>query len=191
MCLSPWGWVRQSQCGCYANSCTSNKRRKQTFNNHLLFEHSEEQLKLYCETCGELVCLQCIMKDGKHHDHEYVLLKKAFEKNIRRNYTSSLEPMEKQVATGRDRHTLWRSIQPVSGYCREHTHHLQATPGRPDGMSLAPWSPAFLSCSSPSNCSSPPSLGGSRWKPQTCSFLPCSSPSNCSSPPSLGGLRRG
>ena len=59
-------------------------------------EHPEEEVKLHCETCGELVCVQCIMKGGKHHDHEYVLLKKAFAK-YKEEITPSLEPMEKQV----------------------------------------------------------------------------------------------
>ena len=60
------------------------------------FEHPEEELKLYCEPCGELVCYQCVIKGGKHHDHDYELLKKAFEK-YKEEITSSLEPMEKQV----------------------------------------------------------------------------------------------
>ena len=60
------------------------------------FEHPEEELKLYCEPCGELVCYQCVIKGGKHHDHDYALLKKAFEK-YKKEITSSLEPMEKQV----------------------------------------------------------------------------------------------
>ena len=59
------------------------------------FEH-EEELKLYCETCGELVCLHCAIKGGKHHDHDYALLKLAFEK-YKKEILSSLEPMEKQV----------------------------------------------------------------------------------------------
>ena len=63
-------------------------------------EHSEEELKLYCETCGELVCFQCAIKDGKHHDHNYALLKKAFEK-YKDEITSSLEPMEKKVSSGK------------------------------------------------------------------------------------------
>ena len=33
-------------------------------------EHPEEELKLYCETCGELVCYKCCLKGGKHHDHD-------------------------------------------------------------------------------------------------------------------------
>ena len=60
------------------------------------FEHSDEELKLYCETCGELVCYQCVIKGGKHHDHDYELIKKAFEK-YKTEISSSLEPMEKQV----------------------------------------------------------------------------------------------
>ena len=60
------------------------------------FEHAEEELKLYCETCGELICYHCIMKGGKHHDHDYALLQIAFEK-YQKEITSSLEPMEKQV----------------------------------------------------------------------------------------------
>ena len=60
------------------------------------FEHVEDELKLYCETCGELVCYQCVIKGGKHHDHDYALLQIAFEK-YKEEITSSLEPMEKQV----------------------------------------------------------------------------------------------
>ena len=62
------------------------------------FEHLEEELRLYCETCGELVCVQCIMKDGKHHDHDCAVLKKAFEK-YKEAITSSLDPIEKQATT--------------------------------------------------------------------------------------------
>ena len=60
------------------------------------FEHAEEELKLYCETCGELVCYHCVIQGGKHHDHDHALLKVAFEKH-KKDITSSLEPMEKQV----------------------------------------------------------------------------------------------
>ena len=60
------------------------------------FEHPEEELRLYCETCGELVCVQCIMKDGKHQDHDCAVLKKAFDK-YKEEITSSLEPMERQM----------------------------------------------------------------------------------------------
>ena len=59
-------------------------------------EHTEEELKVYCETCGELVCLQCVIQGGKHHDHDYALLKVAFEK-YKKEITPFLEPMKEQV----------------------------------------------------------------------------------------------
>ena len=33
--------------------------------------HEGKELELYCETCGELICLRCALKGGKHHDHSY------------------------------------------------------------------------------------------------------------------------
>ena len=60
------------------------------------FEHAEEELKLYCETCGELVCYHCVIQGGKHHDHDHALLEVAFGK-YKKDITASLEPMEKQV----------------------------------------------------------------------------------------------
>ena len=61
------------------------------------FEHQREEVRLYCETCGELVCVQCIVKNGRHHDHDCTVLETAFERY--KEEISSLEPMEKQVKT--------------------------------------------------------------------------------------------
>ena len=61
------------------------------------FEHVEKELEFYCETCGELVCYKCALKGGKHHSHDYEELDQAFE-NYKEEITSSIEPMEKQVA---------------------------------------------------------------------------------------------
>ena len=63
------------------------------------FEHPEEELKLYCETCGELVCLKCAIKGlGKHYGHDCKELHQAFHE-YKEEITSSLKPMERQVAT--------------------------------------------------------------------------------------------
>ena len=76
------------------------------------FEHAEEELKLYCETCGELVCYQCVIKGGKHQDHDYALLQKAFEK-YKEEITSSLEPMEKQVTI------IKKALEQLNARCGE------------------------------------------------------------------------
>ena len=60
------------------------------------FVHEGKELGLYCETCGELICLKCILKGGKHHDHDCEELDQAFEK-YKVEVTSFLDPMEKQV----------------------------------------------------------------------------------------------
>ena len=76
------------------------------------FEHAEEELKLYCETCGELVCYQCVIKGGKHHDHDYALLQIAFEK-YKEEITPSLEPMEKQVTI------IKKALEQLNARCGE------------------------------------------------------------------------
>ena len=56
-------------------------------------------MELYCETCGETICYKCAIKEGKHHNHEYKELSKAFEKYII-EISASLEPMaEKLIIT--------------------------------------------------------------------------------------------
>ena len=61
-------------------------------------EHAGKEVELFCETCGEPVCLRCVIKGGKHHSHDYEELDKAFER-YKVEVTASLEPMEKQVTT--------------------------------------------------------------------------------------------
>ena len=78
------------------------------------FEHAEEELKLYCETCGKLVCLQCVIQGGKHHDHDHALLKVyvAFER-YKKEISSSLKPMEKQVVL------IEKALEELNTCCRE------------------------------------------------------------------------
>ncbi len=52
--------------------------------------HSKRELELYCETCGELVCLKCAIAEGKHHSHVCKELAEAFEK-YKGEITPSLE----------------------------------------------------------------------------------------------------
>ena len=61
-------------------------------------EHAGEELKRYCETCGKLICLECAIRGGKHHDHDYESLDSAFEK-YKNEIGSLLVPVEEQMAT--------------------------------------------------------------------------------------------
>jgi tripartite motif-containing protein 2/3/tripartite motif-containing protein 71 len=60
--------------------------------------HEGQELELYCDTCGELICWRCMAKGGKHRDHDYDGIHQAYEKYMV-EIASSLEPMEKQVTT--------------------------------------------------------------------------------------------
>ena len=55
-------------------------------------------MKLYCETCGELICLHCGLNTGKHHNHNYALIEEAFE-TYKKEIGGLLEPINKQLAS--------------------------------------------------------------------------------------------
>ena len=61
-------------------------------------DHAGKEVELFCETCGEPVCVKCVIKGGKHNSHDCEELDKAFER-YRVEVSASLEPMEKQVTT--------------------------------------------------------------------------------------------
>ncbi len=59
-------------------------------------KHPDRQLDLYCETCEELICRDCIVK--VHRDHQYDLVGDAFSKH-KDVIVASLQPVEQQLAT--------------------------------------------------------------------------------------------
>ena len=59
-------------------------------------EHVDEELKLYCETCSEVICYKCAIKGGKHHSHEYESISDAFEK-YKEEISTFFEPMGNQL----------------------------------------------------------------------------------------------
>ena len=60
-------------------------------------EHAEEELKLYCETCGVLICWKCAYAGAAHHSHDHDLLDAAF-KRYQVEISSSQELLGKQMA---------------------------------------------------------------------------------------------
>ena len=61
-------------------------------------EHVKQELKLYCETCGELICFHCTLKTGIHHNHDYALIEEAFE-TYKKEIGSLLEPINRKLAS--------------------------------------------------------------------------------------------
>ena len=56
--------------------------------------HEGKELELYCETCEELICHNCIVK--KHRDHQYDLVTDTFERQ-KGEIIASLEPVERHL----------------------------------------------------------------------------------------------
>ena len=59
-------------------------------------EHVDEELKLYCETCSEVICFKCVStKWGRHHGHDYEPINEAFQK-YKEETSAFLVPMGNQ-----------------------------------------------------------------------------------------------
>ena len=59
-------------------------------------KHPEKKLKIYCETCGELICNNCTIR--LHQGHNYDLVTDTFPKH-REEIVSSLQPVKQHLAT--------------------------------------------------------------------------------------------
>ena len=70
--------------------------------------HPSKKAKLYCETCDELICRDCIVR--VHRDHQYDLVPEAFAKQ-EKVIVNSLKPVEEQIAT------LERAVESVGTRC--------------------------------------------------------------------------
>ena len=59
-------------------------------------KHPSEELKIYCETCDELICRDCTIKT--HRDHQFDLVGDCFT-NHRDSIVASLQPIKQQLDT--------------------------------------------------------------------------------------------
>ena len=59
-------------------------------------KHPENILKIYCETCGELICNDCTIR--LHQGHNYDVVSDTFPKH-KEEIVSSLQPVKQQLAT--------------------------------------------------------------------------------------------
>ena len=70
--------------------------------------HPSKKAKLYCETCDELICRDCIVR--VHRDHQYDLVSESFAKQ-EKVIVDSLKPVEEQIAV------LERAVESVDTQC--------------------------------------------------------------------------
>ncbi|CAI8045162.1 Tripartite motif-containing protein 45 [Geodia barretti] len=70
--------------------------------------HSSKKAKLYCETCDELICRDCIVR--VHRDHQYDLVPESFAKQDK-VIVDTIKPVEEQIAT------LERAVESVDTQC--------------------------------------------------------------------------
>ena len=75
-------------------------------------EHLEKEVDLYCETCRELVCYKCVIRGGKHQNHDYKEIDQAFLE-YKEWIVASVEPMEKQVTT------ITKALRQLDARCGE------------------------------------------------------------------------
>ena len=71
-------------------------------------KHTETKADLYCETCDELICRDCIVR--VHRDHQYDLVSESFAKQ-EKVIVDSLKPVEEQIAV------LERAVEFVGTRC--------------------------------------------------------------------------
>ena len=69
-------------------------------------KHPAEELKIYCETCDELICRDCTIKT--HRDHQFDLVGDCFTKH-RDSIVASLQPIKQQL------HTVNQVVAEVDG----------------------------------------------------------------------------
>ena len=80
-------------------------------------QHQNRELELYCETCEELICFQCIIQ--QHHGHKYNMIGEVFEK-YKQEIMSSLNPAEQQKTLSR------KALEKLDVRCREITDRQAA-----------------------------------------------------------------
>ena len=75
-------------------------------------KHKDQELRLYCETCGELICHDCTIR--LHQGHQYDLISDTFEGH-KVDITASLEIIEKQMGVVSDK------LKQLDAHCTEIT----------------------------------------------------------------------
>ena len=76
-------------------------------------KHRENELKIYCETCKELICNDCAIR--LHRDHNYDLVADVFPKH-KEELVSSLKPVKQKL------HTVQQALKAFDTRAKEISH---------------------------------------------------------------------
>ena len=76
-------------------------------------KHTDKQLDLFCETCEEMICRDCIVR--VHRNHQYDLATDAFPKH-KDVIVASLQPVEQQLAS------VNKALEGLDTECGQITH---------------------------------------------------------------------
>ena len=79
---------------------------------HFCSKHKDQELRLYCETCEELICHDCTIR--LHQGHQYDLISDTFEGH-KADINVSLEPVEKHMGIASDK------LKQLDAHCTEIT----------------------------------------------------------------------
>ena len=79
--------------------------------------HPEKPVDLFCETCEEMICRDCIVR--VHHDHQYDLVQVAFPKH-KEVIVASLQPVKKQLDS------VTNALESLDTLCDQITDQRQA-----------------------------------------------------------------
>ena len=90
--------MREKDAPASANTSSASLHPPQEEASTFCLEHVKQELKLYCETCGKLICFRCALKTGKHHNHNYTSIEEAFE-TYKKEISSLLEPINRKLAS--------------------------------------------------------------------------------------------
>jgi len=102
-------------------SIENERLRKTSISRGPMCREHDEPLKYFCETCNELVCLYCTVKDHSGHKHDIINKRSGQDINELKKLTAPLENMIRNLSETSN------SIEKISKKVRWHGEEVERT----------------------------------------------------------------
>ena len=79
-------------------------------------KHQDQELKLYCFTCEEVICRDCTVTKSDHRDHNYEFINRLIHKE-RESLREHMEPL----------HSVLKTVEDCSNQVQKHMNELKDT----------------------------------------------------------------